>query len=100
MANTRKPIVRGLLTEARLADLQPGMVLRLHLPMPGGHWNWYDVRFIEFRDGKLRCSDRFDDSTGINYSLTSIGVKPFQSGSYAVAYMTIRDEELGLRPVL
>lgn len=98
MAKTRKPIVRGLITEARLADLQPGMVLRLHIPAAAdGKWNWHDVRFIE-RDGNaLRCADRFGDSAGVKLRLNSIGIRALSSGRFAATYITIRDEELGLR---
>jgi len=95
MANTRIPKVRGLLTKERMKDLQPGMVLRIHVPNADGkHWDWFDVRYIKHYASVLIAADRLSDATGNQYDKHNIGILPYLSGRFSNAYTTIRDEEI------
>jgi hypothetical protein len=96
MAKTRKPIVRGLVTTERLAELQPGVILRIHV-FKDKHWRFLEVRFIERRGGFLYATDSLDDVRGCPYDLSTIGIIPDQFGKMENSFTTVRDEELGLR---
>jgi len=95
MASTRRPLVRGLITKARLEELQPGVVLRFHIPIKK-KWDWFDVRYISHNNCELIVADNLDDIKGIRWSQKVCGIQPMTGGRYAESYICIRDEELGL----
>ena len=101
MAKTRKRKVRGLVTPERLDELQPGMILRMHIPNAADdHWDWFDIRYIGHTADQIIAAERLDDVVGSRFAMSSLGILPYRSGKVAVSFTTVRDVELGLGPVL
>lgn len=97
MASTERSNVRGLLAAERLAYLPQGTVLRMHWQTAGDQWACRDVLFHAYY-GTTRKLAAYDSPTGplLSFDVEVLGIARYSR----YAYVTVRDEELKLRPVL